>query len=71
MSLYSRLPTPDSRFPIPDSRFPIPDSPQNLLQKFLKYVIIKYFLCYNKIAPDVKRSTGRASLKIFQAEGWL
>ncbi|WP_293062218.1 MULTISPECIES: hypothetical protein [unclassified Moorena] len=24
LSLYSRLPTPDSRLPIPDSRFPIP-----------------------------------------------
>ncbi|NEO73927.1 hypothetical protein [Moorena sp. SIO3H5] len=25
LSLFPRLPTPNSRFPIPDSRFPIPD----------------------------------------------
>ncbi|NEO18672.1 MAG: hypothetical protein F6J94_02670 [Moorea sp. SIO1F2] len=50
LSLYSRLPTPDSRLPIPDSRFP-----PKFVTKVFKLCYNIGFLCYHKIAPDVKR----------------
>ncbi|NEO64368.1 MAG: hypothetical protein F6J98_29765 [Moorea sp. SIO4G2] len=48
-----------SLLPAPYSLLPTPYSLTTLLQIFSKYVIIKYFLCYNEIAPDVKRNVKR------------
>ncbi|NEO74827.1 hypothetical protein [Moorena sp. SIO4G3] len=57
---YSLLPAPCSLLPIPCSRFPTPDSRKNLLQKFSKNVIMKDYLCYNKITVGAKTFHGKS-----------
>ncbi|NEO02811.1 MAG: hypothetical protein F6K50_48045 [Moorea sp. SIO3I7] len=55
----SLLPAPCSLLPIPCSLFPIPYS-QHLLQKFSKNVIMKDYLCYNKITVGAKTFHGKS-----------